>query len=283
MTIKKGDRVRHPTREDWGLGEVLENPISGNTRVFFVGSGEKTISDQFVVLQPVLGPPAKHPVLDNLHISKAPGLQYRSVPDSIQYFLEHYANGFYGDRFLREERAYKSAAHEMATSLLSEVKLRGLCAAGEHAEACVRAQKVVNATNLIFPNEKMALHDEIKSPDGQQEFAEGLLQVLYGSEELEVRFESYARLLARLGVAKWTTATYFQFILFPEEFMFIKPVATQNAAAISGFEINYRAQLNWLTYKQVMKFAQYLRRELSVLKPRDLIDVQSFMWCITSG
>lgn len=64
--------------------------------------------------------------------------------------------------------------------------------------------------------------------------------------------------------------------------MFVKPTVTQNAAAVSGFEINYKSQLNWVTYKQVLAFSQYLHRELSELKPRDLIDVQSFMWCIAS-
>ena len=282
MTHKKGDRVRHPTRGDWGLGEVLDDSVSGNTRVFFVGSGEKFISDQYVSLQPVVGSAAKHPVLDNLHLTKDPGNKYRSHPDSIQYFLERYPGGFHGDRFLREERDYKAAAHEAATSLLSESELRGLCAAGEHAEACARAQKVVNATNLIFPYEKMAFRDGIKLPDWQQAFAEGLLEVLYGSEDLEERFENYFKLLSLFGAGKWTTATYFQFILFPEEFMFVKPTVTQQAAAVSGFEINYRSQLNWITYKQVLAFSRYLRGELSELKPRDLIDVQSFMWCIAS-
>lgn len=281
MTHKKDDRVRHPAREDWGLGEVLEDSVSGNTRIFFVGSGEKVISDQYVSLRPVVGSAAKHPVLDNLHLSKAPGIKYRSLPDSIQYFLEHYPGGFHGDRFLREERNYKAAAHEMATSLLSESELRGLCAAGEHTEACARAEKVVNATNLMFPNEKMAFRDGIKLPGCQKVFAEGLLEILYGSQDLGERFENYSKLLSLLGADKWTTATYFQFILLPEEFMFIKPIVTQNAAAVSGFEINYRPQLNWVTYKQVLAFSRYLRRELSELKPRDLIDVQSFMWCIT--
>ena len=134
----------------------------------------------------------------------------------------------------------------------------------------------------VFPNEKMAFRDGIKSPDRQQAFAEGLFEVLYGSEELEDRFEKYSKLLSHFGADKWTTATYFQFILFPEEFMFVKPTVTQNAAAVSGFEIYYKSQLNWVTYKQVLAFSQYLRRELSELKPRDLIDVQSFMWCIAS-
>ena len=59
-----------------------------------------------------------------------------------------------------------------------------------------------------------------------------------------------------------------------------KPTITQHAAALCGFEINYRPEVNWLTYDLVLKFSQYLKDELVDLRPRDMIDVQSFMWCI---
>jgi hypothetical protein len=65
--------------------------------------------------------------------------------------------------------------------------------------------------------------------------------------------------------------------------VFLKPTVTQNAAEISGFAINYRPDLNWLTYASVLTFANYLKAELVGLLPRDMIDVQSFMWCIAPG
>ena len=46
MEYKKGDRVKHPTREDWELGEILENSNGAIVRVFFIGAGEKTLSLQ---------------------------------------------------------------------------------------------------------------------------------------------------------------------------------------------------------------------------------------------
>ena len=36
MEYMKGDRVKHPTKDDWGLGEVLENSNGESVRVFFV-------------------------------------------------------------------------------------------------------------------------------------------------------------------------------------------------------------------------------------------------------
>ena len=151
---------------------------------------------------------------------------------------------------------------------------------GEFNEASRRAMRVVNVTNLIFPNEKMALNDGLSSEQHQKAFILALFDLLYGSEPLQSRFGGFASTLQDIGAAKWTTVTYFLFIVYPQRYVFLKPTVTQNAAGISAFEINYKPELNWRTYDSVLKFANYLREELSELKPRDMIDVQSFMWCI---
>ena len=71
--------------------------------------------------------------------------------------------------------------------------------------------------------------------------------------------------------------------MYPDEHIFLKPTITQHAADICAFEINYRPELNWLTYKSVLEFANYLKESIKKEKPRDMIDIQSFMWCITPG
>lgn len=70
IQYRKGDRVKHPTQEEWGLGEVLEDSNGDSVKIFFVGIGEVTIFLQCV--QPVIIPvdKASHPVLDNLRNSK---------------------------------------------------------------------------------------------------------------------------------------------------------------------------------------------------------------------
>ncbi|MEO7359274.1 MAG: DUF3553 domain-containing protein, partial [Gemmatimonadaceae bacterium] len=59
MAFKKGDRVKHPTMEAWGLGLVLEDSEANKARVFFVESGEKTVSLSHVQLQKVSGEEAE--------------------------------------------------------------------------------------------------------------------------------------------------------------------------------------------------------------------------------
>jgi hypothetical protein len=156
----------------------------------------------------------------------------------------------------------------------------GLLAEDQYNEISRRSLKIMNATNLIFPNEKMALKDGVESKENKNIFSENLYGLLYGSGELESRFLTFAETLETIGAAKWTIATYFLYIMFPEKYIFVKPTATQNAATLSAFEIYYRPELNWRTYKSILEFSNYLKAELWELRPRDMIDVQSFMWCI---
>lgn len=288
MSLKKGDRVRHPINAEWGLGEVLADSNEEKVRVFFVEAGEKTISLKHVMLELISKDEAAHPVLDKLRVppkrpAKSGRIRYQSLRESIEKFLERFPQGFYGDRFAEEERDYKVRAHQLAQDLLSKSELVRLLSANDYLEVCRRALRVSNETNLIFPNEKMALKDGLDVPSNQQAFATALFNLLYGDNGLKPRFERYADILEGIGAAKWTIATYFLFIVYPEEYVFLKPTVTKNAADISGFAINYRPDLNWRTYASVLVFANYLKAELVELSPRDMIDVQSFIWCIASG
>lgn len=281
MRFSKGQRVAHPGRPDWGVGQVLEDSVSSSVRVFFVGVGERRLSLDHVSLVLVQGDEAAHPVLDNLRpIPSDGGVRYLSLPRATERFLELYPEGFYGDKYLSQERNYKVKAHELALKLMGEEALSALCQTGRFEEVSRLAQRVVNATNLIFPNEKMSLKDGLVDPKHQEAFSNALWKLLYSSEPFENRFTDFARVLCEIGAAKWTTATYFPFLVHPKEHMFVKPTVTQKAAELSAFEINYRPELNWLTYKCVLDYSVYLRNALTAIKPRDMIDMQSFMWCI---
>lgn len=284
MNYRKGERVLHPAAEEWGLGEVLADSNGESVKVFFVGAGEKLLSLKHAQPVKVASEAAAHPVLDNLKISRsASGIKYQSLPQSMQFFLAQFPQGFYGKRFGSEEREYKDRAHALAVELLGKKVFDELLERSDYQEIAKRALKVVNATNLIFPNEKMALKDGLASAAGQESFAMALHGLLFSEEPLQGRFEAFARVLEDIGAAKWTIASYFPFIMRPDRFMFVKPTITQHAAALCGFEIGYKPELNWLTFKQVLDFSDYLFGATAELEPRDMIDIQSFMWCIAPG
>lgn len=281
MPLAKGQRVRHPAKPDWGIGQVLEDASSTSVRVFFVGAGERELSLSHIAPVVVTGAEANHAVLDNLRLVRTGDtVRYESLPRVIDRFLELFPQGFYGSRYLEEERNYKIKAHELAASALAEMELQELLSSGKYDEVCKRALRVTNSTNLIFPNEKMSLKGGLSSAASQRCFATTLNALLYSSSPFETRFLQFSQALQEIGAAKWTVASYFPFFVAPNDHMFIKPSVTQKAAEMSAFEINYRPELNWLTYKSVLDFAHYLRDALVDLKPRDMIDVQSFIWCV---
>ncbi len=106
---------------------------------------------------------------------------------------------------------------------------------------------------------------------------------LYGDQPLQVRFEQFASMLYKISAAKWPIATYFLFLSDPGAQVFVKPEVTKSAAEVLGIDINYKPELNWLTYSQVLRLAEAIRLKLikegqADLIPRDMVDVQSFIW-----
>ena len=273
-----GDRIRHPTKTEWGIGQVLY--IEGSKAgVFFLETGAKAMSLNHVSLT-ILDPPPSHPLLDRIDPKAAAGAGYQSVNQSIDGFVDRYPGGFHDDRYLKKERHYKVEAHKLAKTILSRVELERLLETRAFADVCRSALQAVNKTKLIFPNEKKALRDGLKLAKRKEKFAVALHALLHGEKAFRLRFQRFASLLNELGAAKWTVATYFPFLVFPDRHQFIKPKFSQNAARICAFDLKYTPKLTWMTYKQMLRFSDYLKSELAVLEPRDNIDVQSFMWAI---
>ncbi|HEX8288988.1 MAG TPA: hypothetical protein VF556_13380 [Pyrinomonadaceae bacterium] len=42
--------------------------------------------------------------------------------------------------------------------------------------------------------------------------------------------------------------------------------------------MRYNSKPSWETYKSLLEFAETIRLNLSDLNPRDMIDIQSFIW-----
>ncbi len=284
----KGDRVKHLIKPEWGLGEIVEVIGDSKVKVFFVNGGEKILALNLANLIKVEGADAKHPLLDNpppaIRKAKKTGTskRFNSLQAAIEYFLKQFPEGFDDKKYLENERNYKLDAHNLTLDLLSEQEFSSLLQASNHVEICSRAKQLTNKTNLIFQQEKVSFNNGLELADNQRQFAEILFEFLYGKDELEPRFAAFSDCLLKIGAAKWTVATYFLYLRYPEEHIFLKPMATQHAAATADFEINYSPNVNWLTYKSLVAFSKHLFNSLreAGLKPRDMIDIQSFIWCI---
>ncbi|GLS89962.1 hypothetical protein GCM10007916_10290 [Psychromonas marina] len=281
MEYKKGERVRHPKIADWGLGQVLANSCDDSVKVFFVGAGEKVLSLKHVQLEHVEYKNAHHPVLDNLHTQKSESkFKYQSLKQLVSCFLTRFPDGFYSEDLKKELHNDTQKAHLQAQKLLNEELLIDCIITADYQQISDNILAVVNASRLIPAAEKKELRETLAKKNAQKKLSLSLYQLLYSKEPLQERFESFSRVLEEFNIAKWTIVSYFLFVTQPKQYLFIKPTVTQHASELCGFEINFKAEINWLTYESMLKFSDYLFTELETLKPRNMNDVQAFISCI---
>lgn len=278
-----GDRVFHPNQRGWGLGKVL-NVSHDNIDVFFVGTGAKRLSKSFVQLEIAEGAAAKNRLLDNLgDASELGSPNYVTPAMAIERFLKIHPDGFVSPSFLKTDRDPSVRAHQLCVQLLGETELSELIAEQRYQEVCDRARHVESITKLLTKGEKTAFYSALDTPINQKTFSLGLAVYLYGTDSDEERFKGFIRALDLLGVNRWPYATLFGFIRFPQERAYIKPTVIQHAAKALVWRISYKVEPNWRSYAAVLRLYNYLRTSLleEGLMPRDMIDVQSFIWSIS--
>jgi hypothetical protein len=200
-------------------------------------------------------------------------------------FLRFFPKGFRDGAYLEWERNYKWETHERWEEALSRAEFRRLLRAREFSEIAARAVRVEQRSrhSMIFSFEKMALRDAVKSADGARTFAEGLYEFLHGTAGIERRFERWVEAVAALPrkqtrVLTWPIVTVFGFIAQPDTHLFLKPNVTRRAAREYRFDFNYASRPAWSTYRSLLDFGETIRRDLRDWHPRDMIDIQSFIW-----
>ncbi|MEA2240009.1 MAG: hypothetical protein QOC81_4733 [Thermoanaerobaculia bacterium] len=198
-------------------------------------------------------------------------------------FLRFFPRGFRDETYIDWERGYKWEAHERWMASLDQRAYQSLLMSGKFDEIARIAVQIESKTNLLFSFEKMALRDALKTPEGAQNFARGLYEYLHGRAEMRKRFEQWREVVGSLPrrqtrVLTWPLLTVFGFIARPDEHMFLKPNVTRSAAREYGFDFDYASRPNWTTYESLLDFTRTVGRDLADLKPRDMIDIQSFLW-----
>lgn len=198
-------------------------------------------------------------------------------------FLRFFPGGYADETYIDWERGYKWTAHERWEEQLDRTAFRNMLDAEEYAEIARIAVTIESRTNLLFSFEKMALRDAVKSTAGARAFANGLYELLHGRGDDQQRFESWCETVSELPrrqtrVLTWPLLTVFGFIAQPDRHMFLKPNVTRVAAKEYEYDFRYRSRPNWETYTSLLGFAEQVRRDTRDLGPRDMIDLQSFIW-----
>jgi hypothetical protein len=170
---------------------------------------------------------------------------------------------------------------------LAPDQFQALLRRGHYSQIAGHAVAVEARTNLLFSFEKMALRDAVRSAAGARQFATGLCAFLHGAEGMEEGFAGWVTTVAALPrrqtrVLTWPLVTVFGFIALPDRHLFLKPRVTQTAAQAYGYDFEYASRPNWATYASLLRFGRQVRRDTLDLHPRDMIDLQSFLWVLGS-
>ena len=198
-------------------------------------------------------------------------------------FLRFFRNGFRDENYIAWEREYKWQAHLSWVRDLNQAEHRRLLRANDFSEIASRALMIESRTNLLYSFEKIALRDAVRERQGAKLFAEGLYEFLHEPGDGHARFDEWRDVLASLPrkqtrVLTWPAVTVFGFIAQPKRHFFMKPMVTRRAAIEYGYDLPYQSRPDAANYAEILRFARLVRRDLRDLRPRDMIDVQSFLW-----
>jgi hypothetical protein len=198
-------------------------------------------------------------------------------------FLRYFPDGFRDEDYTGLERDYKVKAHERWMSGLAQSRFGALLENRAYEDVASRALAAIGPSNLIYSFENMALRDALRSKAGARDFATGLYAFLHGEGEMEPRFNAWCEVVAGLPrkqsrVFTWPVVTVFGFLAQPKTHIFLKPMVTKIAAKKYGFDFQYSSWPSWPTYSSYLAFARKVRADQLDLHPRDMIDIQSFLW-----
>lgn len=292
-----GELVVHPARPEWGPGKVVrvESPA---VQVVFRDTPDRAAKRIRVDVVPLKrAADQRDEYLDNLPpLSEEAGLlvlpkERVTFEAALATFQRRFPLGFADPDYLGDnksgERLYKWRAHETWVREMGDGQLQRLIGVDLH-EAVRRALHCVGQTNLLYPVEAAALRDALQDDRAAERFLNALAAVLSAPvvDEGVVApyFDAVVNLPAeRARVASWPVATVLPFLAQPDRHMFLKPGVCGEAAERLGFNLNYRAQPNWLTYASLLRMADFCRRRIGHLAPRDMIDIYSFLYVTCGG
>ena len=189
-------------------------------------------------------------------------------------FRRFFPDGFAGDHYVEMERGYKWRAKEL---LEASAPLVAVAVGRNFGEAVA---PIPSETNLLDPRfEAPMLRALLKGPAGD-EFVR--LCAAFAQGDGKPALQALETLLKPHNCAKWTIVTYLPFLWRPEVHMFLKPKMLRDFAERVGhrFASDYRPGLDIEVYEALLDLAAETRAELADIAPRDMIDIQSFMWTV---
>ncbi|MFN7949910.1 MAG: hypothetical protein U0Z53_31470 [Blastocatellia bacterium] len=290
-----GTLVESPARPEWGPGKIVRVVPE---RVYVIWRDRPGREAKAIVTSALRLAADQHdPVLDHLPplIEKDGKLMLPTeritFQQAVNTFLARFPQGFQDPAYISDpetgERDYKWAAHEYYVQHLGGGRFRELLR-NDLPGLVQEVERCISKVNLLYVTEAAALRDALRDENAARSFFTRLADLLEAEKVTEQVFAPYAEAVCDLPatrgrVATWPVATILLFLAQPDRHLLLKPDVTSRAADSLGFQLNYRPEPNWLTYRCLLQMAEIYRDKLAPWKPVDLIDVQSFFWVACQG
>lgn len=210
--------------------------------------------------------------------------------NSIEDFTKKFPYAFNDEKYLLNERKSKWSAHERWQEALNKTEFKRLFENKEYLEIVTRALDVVKNSELVPDNDLIKLNNAIRNEGGAKTFAKALYQLIFGtalfSERFDIWCSSFSELPGVMGIEalpkngtalSWPIATVFMFLVRPDTHALLIPEGVEVYAHNFGFEMSLSDKPSWKQYEQYLEFCEIIKKDLEMLKPKDLIDVQSFI------
>jgi hypothetical protein len=297
---------KNRTCPEWGLGLVIEDAANSWVLVFEHGGRKKFIKSKATTLVAVnLSKEELERLQAKVHgkqavargtkpkVGRGPTkstARFATFDDQLRFFEQLFVGGFEGERFVNEERGapgvmgkagYKTAAIARAQAELSPASFERASV----ADLFESAKRVLGATNIVFPIEGPIPFGALAREDRPAAIM-GLKQLLHGESDYPMRLEQFAgsvNLRDKSGKGKkvtWPMATLFAALYFPTEHTCVKPTAFAAQGATLGLPVEKSQPVTASAYRQFFEIARVTQERLltSGHRPRDLVDVYSFIW-----
>ena len=187
--------------------------------------------------------------------------------------------------FIEEEISYKSKIIEAASDLLSEKALKNylvnkdykgfydaVLSVGRHPQnnLLYRSTPKSGDLNVLFV-------ESVKNDP--TEFCNEMYDLLYGSDTVRNRFDKFISWNKTLEIApKWAFATYFLFVVHPEDELFIKPSIIQQFLKWSGEEKRWSASPSGELYEFIKEQVRIIGEAFPFTINRGFLDLQSMLY-----
>ncbi|HMN30500.1 MAG TPA: hypothetical protein PKE45_20285, partial [Caldilineaceae bacterium] len=177
-------------------------------------------------------------------------------------------------RFVADEIGYKRKAVELMHTELSHSEFERLLSQNALDEIVQRLEKVARATNLLYQSTPQTGDLRILYADAinRGDLCRQLFHLLHDSTGIDVRLQRYLDFVSGRSSALnyWTFPTYFLFLLYPDQEMFVKPTLSQRYLTWFGLGDAWTGKPSVAAYTTLVQLVQQIKDALRPYEPHDL-------------